>query len=222
MTSVFVPIPVIFAPIATSALQSCCTCGSLAAFRSVVCPFATLAPSVLAISSMLRTSRMCGRLRSVTGSSVRRLAAISGSASFLLPAGVISPRSGVPPSTTKRAIARKGSGSLRLEAEVGGDLVERRPVGLGVLGPCREGDDERVLPLQGDVLEERRVELPVGRLDRELVADAAAIEITDPCGLDLGSVRLQLDLDLGRGQLREYVGGHLRRQRLMEDVQVRQ
>src|SRR5213076_263073 len=56
----------------------------------------------------------------------------------------------------------------------------------------------------------------------ELVADAAAIEITDPCGLDLGSVRLQLDLDLGRGQLREYVGGHLRRQRLMEDVQVRQ
>src|SRR5438045_178712 len=109
---------------------------------------------------MLRTSRMCGRLRSVTGSSVRRLAAISGSASFLLPAGVISPRSGVPPSTTKRAIARKGSGSLRLEAEVGGDLVERRPVGLGVLGPCREGDDERVLPFQGHVLEERRVELP--------------------------------------------------------------
>jgi len=40
----------------------------------------------------------------MTGSDVSRLAAISGRAEFLLPAGVISPRSGVPPSTTKRAI----------------------------------------------------------------------------------------------------------------------
>jgi hypothetical protein len=64
----------------------------------------TVAPSARAISSIPRTSRIRGRLRKVTGSSVSRLAAMSGSASFLLPAGVISPRSGVPPSTLNRAI----------------------------------------------------------------------------------------------------------------------
>jgi len=51
------------------------------------------------------TSRIRGRLRRITGSFVSRLAAMSGKAEFLLPFAVISPRSGVPPSTMKRAIA---------------------------------------------------------------------------------------------------------------------
>ena len=65
----------------------------------------TLAPSVLTISSIPFTSRIRGKLRRITGSLVRRLAAMSGKAEFLLPLAVTSPRNGVPPSTMKRAIA---------------------------------------------------------------------------------------------------------------------
>ena len=44
------------------------------------------------------TSPICGTLCKTTGSSVRRHAASSGSAAFLLPEGVTSPLSGYPPS----------------------------------------------------------------------------------------------------------------------------
>ena len=65
----------------------------------------TVAPRVVRISSMPFTSRIRGKLRRMNGSLVSRLAAMSGNAEFLLPFAVTSPRSGVPPSTMKRAIA---------------------------------------------------------------------------------------------------------------------
>ena len=65
----------------------------------------TLAPSSPTISSIPFTSRIRGKFRRMNGSAVSRLAAMSGNAEFLLPFAVISPRSGVPPSTMKRPIA---------------------------------------------------------------------------------------------------------------------
>ena len=44
------------------------------------------------------TSRICGILFKMTGSSVKSVAASIGSAAFLLPAGLTSPLSGIPPS----------------------------------------------------------------------------------------------------------------------------
>ena len=45
MVMLFVPIPTIRAPIFMRAIPSCCTCGSLAALRITVRPFASAAPN---------------------------------------------------------------------------------------------------------------------------------------------------------------------------------
>ena len=54
----------------------------------------TAAPVAATNSSMRRTSRMSGRLRSETGPSARSVAAIMGSAAFLLPGVACVPESG--------------------------------------------------------------------------------------------------------------------------------
>src|SRR3712207_191480 len=60
----------------------------------------TSAPRSASRSMSASTSRICGTLCSTTSSSVRRLAASSGSAAFLFPAGTTVPDRGCPPSIT--------------------------------------------------------------------------------------------------------------------------
>src|SRR4029453_4120619 len=60
----------------------------------------TVTPRSTSSSSSASVSRIAGTLRSVTSSSVSRAQASSGSAAFLLPAGVTVPDSGTPPSMT--------------------------------------------------------------------------------------------------------------------------
>ena len=65
---------------------------------------ATSTPSCSSRASWASTSRIRGTLWRVTSSSVSRQAAMIGRAAFLLPAAVISPLSGTPPSMTNFSI----------------------------------------------------------------------------------------------------------------------
>src|SRR4051794_37164478 len=62
-------------------------------------------PRCSSSSSMASTSRIRGTLRSTTSSSVRRHAASTGSAAFLLPAGTTVPERGYPPSMKNFSMA---------------------------------------------------------------------------------------------------------------------
>src|SRR5919198_6580433 len=66
---------------------------------------ATRAPRSSMRASMASTSRMRGTLEITTSSSVRRAAAMSGSAAFLFPAGTTVPDSGTPPSMMNFSMA---------------------------------------------------------------------------------------------------------------------
>ena len=70
----------------------------------------TVAPVEATSSSIVSTSRMCGTLRSTTGSSASSDAATMGSAAFLFPAGRMVPLSGCPPLMTKLSMTLPARG----------------------------------------------------------------------------------------------------------------
>ena len=91
-----------------------------------------LTPRRASRSIIASTSRMRGMLRSTTSSSVRRLAASTGRAAFLLPAGTISPERGVPPSMMNFSIR----GSVRSRGSKGRARVPKA-IDFEVRARCR-------------------------------------------------------------------------------------
>ena len=109
------------------------------------------------------TSRMRGILRRTTSSSVRRVAASTGNAAFLFPAGTIVPDNGTPPSMTNLSIreaaqswsGRGGARVPKLISPIFGGLC-RSPAGAGRFGSHERGESGSGL---GAVLRVDRVRL---------------------------------------------------------------
>src|SRR5512132_3286968 len=106
----------------------------------------TVAPVEATSSSIVSTSRMCGTLRSTTGSSASSDAATMGSAAFLFPAGRMVPLSGCPPLMTKLSMTLPARGRSGARPPT----LPLPDLGLVKLRPRRLSEPARTLevPLQ--------------------------------------------------------------------------